>query len=334
MLSVDHSGSREPEIVLSFIIPVRNDADGLRRCLASVYRSAQGAAVEVIVADNGSTDPSTQVAREAGAQVLDLPGHRVGELRNRAADRAQGDLLAFVDADHEIADGWVSAALRTMEDVTITATGDLYHAPAGGPWVQQMYDRLRPRVPGSRPVEWLGSGNLVVRRTAFQAVRGFDTTLETCEDVDLCQRLIARGGRIVAVDAMVNVHYGDPRSLSALFRGELWRGRDNLRVSLRAPLTLRSLPSLAIPVLTLLAMAMMGVGVASAPWGGLPAAALGAIAFVALAVPLAVVIVLRTPAGERGVIYSGRALVFSAAYDFARALALVVRAGHRTRRAA
>ena len=97
---------------------------------------------------------------------------------------------------------------------------------------------------------------------------------------------------------------------------------------------LRSLPGLAIPVLTLLALAIMAVGVASAPWGGLPAAALGAIAFVALAVPLAVVIVLRTPAGERGVIHAARALVFSAAYDFARALALVVRAGHRTRRAA
>ena len=42
-------------------------------------------------------------------------------------------------------------------------------------------------------VTWLGSGNMAVRRSAFEEVGGFDTTLETCEDVDLCRKLRARG---------------------------------------------------------------------------------------------------------------------------------------------
>ena len=47
---------------------------------------------------------------------------------------------------------------------------------------------------------------------------------------------------------MRNVHFGDPATLWDLFRGELWRGRDNLRISLRGPLTWRGLPSVVIPI--------------------------------------------------------------------------------------
>jgi hypothetical protein len=317
---------------LSFVIPVLNDEAGLRRCLASVRESVQGAAVEIIVADNGSTDGSADVARQAGARVLSVPGRRVGEVRNLAASGARGDLLAFVDADHEIAAGWVTAAVDAMKDASTVAAGAYCHAPAGGPWVQQMYDRLRTRAPGSRPVDWLGSGNLVVRRTAFEAVGGFDTSLETCEDVDLCQRLLARGGRILAVDAMVNVHHGDPRTLKALFRGELWRGRDNLRVSLRGPLSLSALPSVTIPVLTLTALAAATGGSLALPWGGWPVVVAGLAAIVALAVPHTVLLVLRTPPSERGVVHAARALLFSVTYNLARALALVGRAGHGVRR--
>ena len=53
----------------------------------------------------------------------------------------------------------------------------------------------RPR--DQRDADWLGSGNLAVSRTAFELVGGFDTSLETCEDVDFCHRLRAKGQRVV-----------------------------------------------------------------------------------------------------------------------------------------
>jgi cellulose synthase/poly-beta-1,6-N-acetylglucosamine synthase-like glycosyltransferase len=196
-----------------------------------------------------------------------------------------------------------------------------------------MYDRLRPRASGSRPTDWLGSGNLVVRRSAFEAIGGFDTSLETCEDVDLCQRLVSRGGRIMAVDEMVNVHHGDPRTLSALFLGELWRGRDNLRVSLRVGLTLRSLPGLLIPVLTLIALVITVSGIVAAPWLVMPVAAVGFAALLLLAVPRAALLIRRTPSRARNLVAFSQALSFSTVYNFGRALALVARAGHGVRRA-
>jgi hypothetical protein len=321
------------ELALSFVIPVRNDAAGLQRCLASIRESLKGIHAEIIVGDNGSTDPSAKVAEAAGARVLHLPGRCVAEVRNLAAASAGGELLAFVDADNELAGGWVSAALGAMRDASTIAAGAHYRAPVRATWVQQLYDRLRGHQPGARAVDWLGSGNLVVRRSAFAAIGGFDTALETCEDVDLCQRLIARGGRIMGVDAMVSVHHGDPRTLGALFRGELWRGRDNLRVSLRVPLTLRALPGVAIPVLTLVGLGIAAVGMALLRWGSWPLVVAGFTSVVALSVPHAVLVTSRTPASERGLVPGARTLVFSVVYNVARALALVVRAGHRTRTA-
>ncbi|HEX5069852.1 MAG TPA: glycosyltransferase, partial [Vicinamibacterales bacterium] len=247
------SASLAPPAV-SIVIPVRNDARRLRRCLETLREAASGAVFEIIVADNGSTDDSARVAAEAGAIVVPLPDRRVAQVRNEAAARARGEYLAFVDADHELDPGWSHAAMRALSDPAIDAAGAQYYAPADGTWVQRAYDRLRRHRSGDHAVGWLPSGNLIIRRAAFERLGGFDAALETCEDVDLCQRLTAGGGRIMAVEGMRSVHLGDPATLAALFGGELWRGRDNLRVSLRVPLTFRSTPSVAFPIVTLLAM--------------------------------------------------------------------------------
>src|SRR5262245_48214274 len=182
-------------MTVTFIIPVKNDAQRLQRCLASLAANP-GVWPEVIVVDNGSTDESAAVARAAGARVLSVPYKRVGQLRNDAAAIARGALLAFVDADHELTTTWIAAALDVMKPVDVGAAGALYVAPDGGTWVQGTYGALRGRTVGHADVRWLGSGNLIVRREAFEAIGGFDETLESCEDVDFCQRLRNAGWRL------------------------------------------------------------------------------------------------------------------------------------------
>jgi len=317
---------------LSIIVPVRNDADRLRRCLLSIRAAKAAAAIELIVGDNGSTDASAAVAAELGAVVLSVPDARVAAVRNAAARAARGAALAFVDADHEIDPKWSAAALEILADGTIVAVGDQYHAPADGTWVQRSYDALRRHQSGTRDVTWLPSGNIVVKRAAFEQVGGFDVHLETCEDVDLCQRLAAAGGRIVATDRLFTVHYGDPRSLKALFLGELWRGRDNLRVSLRAPLTIRSIPSIALPVLDLIALVAAIAGCLIWPWWG-PWLAVAGLIGLAAGLAVRMVSLIGAPdAPRRGATAWFELLAVSIVYDIARALALVSKVGHDRRR--
>jgi GT2 family glycosyltransferase len=315
--------------VISFVIPVRDDAVRLEACLRSIAAGTPpGAAVEVVVADNGSTDDSVRVALAAGARVLVLPRARLGELRNRAAAASQGSILAFVDADHEIAPGWIAAAVEALSQSGIGAAGAPCHPPSPATWVQRSYDRLRRHPVAQEPTEWLGSGNMAVRREAFEQAGGFDTSLDTCEDVDLCRKLRAAGWQLLADERMRNVHHGDPRSLGQVFFGELWRGRDNVRVSLRRPTSGRTIASAVIPVVNLTLAVIAIIGLLS--WSRLGVG----IASAALLLLLAVV-ALRTTR-MAGVATPGewiRSFAVAAAYEGGRALAIVGRSAYRRRRA-
>lgn len=318
---------------LSFVIPVRNDAARLDRCLRSILAQPAAVPFEIIVADNGSTDTSAQVARAAGAHVLSLPNRPVSEVRNVAAQSARGELLAFVDADHELGSGWMRAATGLFDTPSVWAGGANYHAPDDGTWVQRMYDCFRGHANGTHVVDWLPSGNLVVRRSAFERVQGFDTTLESCEDVDFCRRVRAAGGTLVESGSLRSVHHGDPRTLGALFFAELWRGRDNIRVSLRERLTPRSLPSIVIPVIYLLAMAAVIVSAVSLVFGGSPTGMLVGLALmVGLTSLRAIRMLARLPAAAGRLRHAPLAWLVAFVYDNARALALVVRVGHDVRR--
>lgn len=315
---------------ISFVIPVRNDAVRLRRCLASIAANHYPAdRIEIIVADNGSADDSGVVAAQVGARVLSLPGMPVGELRNRAAESATGEILAFVDADHEIAPEWLACAAATFSEPTIAAVGALCEAPRDGTWVQRTYDLLRRRSAGIRDVDWLGSGNMAVRRAHFESVGGFDTGLHTCEDVDLCRRLRHVGLRIVQDTRLRNVHLGDPSTLGDLFRGELWRGRDNLRVSFRGPMKLSELPSAILPIAELVLIGMAIVGIALGPKGLIGSGvALGAIILTAGARAAKMV----SGHSRRSALTYSQAFAVAATYDLARAIAVIRPEGYQTRR--
>jgi GT2 family glycosyltransferase len=320
---------------ISFIVPVKNDASRLETCLRSILRNA-GAAEhhEILVVDNGSTDASADVARRLGARVLEISDNvRVSELRNRAARVANGDILAFIDADNEIVSGWTRAALESLRLERVGAVGALYLAPLDGTWVQRAYGYLRGRASGQHDTHWLGSGNIAVWRKAFDAIGGFDTTLEACEDVDFCQRLRATGLRLVSDARLKSIHHGDPETLSDLFLAERWRGRDNLRVSLRGPIRLSTLPSAIIPIVDVAMLAAAAIGVAAA----LVARNALMLTLVAVAVIVggALLRVIRTVVRDRGVrgLAILQVMLVACVYDVGRALALVTPAAHRAVRA-
>ena len=313
---------------LSFVIPVRNDAEGLRRCLRAISDgSPPGDRSEVIVADNGSTDASPAVAREMGATVLDLPGCSIAALRNEAARHARGEILAFVDADQEIASDWERAAIETLSENGVAAAGAPYAPPPAPTWVQRTYDWLREPARGRCPALWLPSGNMAVVRSYFEEVGGFDESIVTCEDVDLCRRLRNGGHRIVNEPRMRSIHYGDPATLREVFARELWRGQDNLRVTLRSRPALVEIPSVLIPVVFLISIVLVVGGLLVSPW-------IGGAGIVAGLVLVAAIVVFRTsrmianaPSVTSGDVL--RTLAVSAVYEAARALALVVRIPHR-----
>lgn len=85
--------------VVSVIIPARNAEAYLADAIRSVFGQRCGAALEVLVVDDGSTDGTAQVARDHGATVLRGSGLGVSAARNAGVQRAAGAYIAFLDAD-------------------------------------------------------------------------------------------------------------------------------------------------------------------------------------------------------------------------------------------
>lgn len=320
-----------PSVRVSFVIPVRNAARALDRCLLSIASSVDDT-VEIIVVDNGSTDDSVAVAARHGARVLAEPSRRVGGLRNAGAREAKGSILAFVDADHELAGGWLEACRNAFHDPAVGAAGRLCDPPNPGTWVQRSYACLRNRTPLMSLVDWLGAGNLAVRRDAFEQAGGFDESLEACEDVDLCRSLRSCGWHLLNVPGMGSIHYGDPERLGQVFRGELWRGRNNFRVTLRGPVSVRDLPSVLMPIALLALLVSIVPLTLALPWTGIVPLALTVLIAAGIIGLRAVVMAVR--GGVRSPLQWAACVAVAASYEAGRALAPLSRASHTTRRGA
>ena len=302
----------------------------LQRCLTSILRNGYPRdLIEIIVVDNESTDGSAAAARGYGAVIVKSPGDSVAAHRNRGARAALGSVVAFADSDHEIDRNWLETAVEVLSDSDVAATGAPYLTQPSANWVQQHYDGLRARPLRREEVTWLGSGNFAVKRSAFDKIGGFDASLTACEDVDLCNRLRLAGHRIVADPDLRSIHFGDPKTLKALFFGELWRGRDNVRVTFSGPKTFRHLRSALIPIADLICLAS---GLAALV-AGHPVIAL--LLWAAALMPAAIKAryMIRRQL-DRRVVTAAQALAVAVVFDLARALALLARGSHRARRAA
>lgn len=181
------------ESVLSVIIPAYNEERWLPRLLASIADartvSAAGAApIEVIVADNGSTDRTGEVAREHGATVVDVPTRGIAAARNAGARVATAPIVAFVDADSHLHPESFVAVLSAMEDRACIGGST-------GVTVEVWSIPLRILQAMTLPFRLIGidSGLVFCRREDFDALNGYDQSRLVGEDVDFLLRLRRHG---------------------------------------------------------------------------------------------------------------------------------------------
>jgi glycosyltransferase involved in cell wall biosynthesis len=311
--------SRPPDplgttLVVSFVIPALNEERRIGPCLQSIERLDLPPGVrgtEVIVVDNCSTDRTAEFSRTQGAVVEQVPPGHPSRARNAGARRATGEWLAFVDADCELPANWLATCgAHLLRDEHVVAAAGSMSGPAGNAtWVERAWHEIahaaRPAEP--TPVRWLPTFNLLVRRSAFESIGGFDESLSTCEDCDLGYRL-AKLGTLIADARTKVVHGGESRSLGELFRREAWRTRGNLRLALSRPFDGLNWLSLLFPPGVVVAWLVAFCGLAAALVAGLPAWPwLSASAILAAAVAL---LVFRKTAATNPLSLSKQMVVF------------------------
>lgn len=92
---------------VSVVIPVKDDATELRRCLRALALQTRPAD-EIIVVDNASADSSAEIARDAGARVVECDSPGIPAAASHGYDQAHGDLILRLDADCIPADTWIA----------------------------------------------------------------------------------------------------------------------------------------------------------------------------------------------------------------------------------
>ncbi len=250
---VDYPSSQPAGKKVAVVVPVKNDAKRLSVMLASL--SKQTVEHEVIVVDNGSSDESPSVGIPYGAKVLDGPGLRVGAMRNLGVAQTQAELLAFCDSDHEVPEDWLESAIVSLaKHPGKTMVGAPCLPPIKSTWVQSVWaiHRLRAMNHGAFETEWLGAGNMILYRRDFLEIGGFSENLVASEDVDLCHRLRAVGGRVICDPSIRNYHHGEPKSIRNFLQKEYWRGSSGIKSWVKLGFPLSEVPSLVWPLWHLL----------------------------------------------------------------------------------
>jgi glycosyltransferase involved in cell wall biosynthesis len=88
--------------MISFVVPAYNEEFELPETLRAIHAAAAGAAYEILVADDASTDATPSIARAGGAEVISIQRRQIAAARNAGARHARGEILFFVDADTRI----------------------------------------------------------------------------------------------------------------------------------------------------------------------------------------------------------------------------------------
>jgi GT2 family glycosyltransferase len=218
------------EPLVSIVMPTRDKAAVLRACVRSVEQRTAWPRWELLVVDNGSTEP------EALALLADLARrHRVlrdarpfnwSALNNRAAAEARGEHLLFMNNDMEvISPDWMGALLEHDQRPEVGAVGARLLYPDGrvqhagvvlgiGGVADHAFKHLPGDAPGYaslghvvRDVSAVTGACLMTRREVFARVGGFDERLPVAfNDIDYCLK-VGRAGLSVVYTPYALLHH-------------------------------------------------------------------------------------------------------------------------------
>jgi len=202
--------STEAQFV-SVVVVTHNGQAVIKDCLRSLLGlSYDTDRYEIVVVDAASTDATSDSVRSIATvserpivRFLSTPSRDANTARNAGLACARGDLVAFVDDDVVVPDGWLSA-------VAEGATRWPDAGCLGGP-ILPVFEHRPPRTCAghelagtsfdegdtAKPVRELWGGNMALRRSTAQRIGAFRPGLPVQQEWEWQQRLMTAGGRLV-----------------------------------------------------------------------------------------------------------------------------------------
>ena len=213
---------------VSVVVCAYNAADTLEDNLRSLHALTYPD-YEIVLVNDGSKDRTSEIARSfPKVRVIDTPNQGLSAARNVGLAEATGEIVAYTDADTRVDRDWLTHLVQPFLTSDVVASGGpnvvppddppvaqcIARAP-GGPTHVLLVDRIAEPVPGC---------NMAFRRDALLAIGGFNPIyLRAGDDVDVCWRLQARGGKIGFASAALVWHH-HRASIKAYWKQQLGYG--------------------------------------------------------------------------------------------------------------
>ena len=172
-----------PTLDYAIIIPAYNEADELPATLSAIRAAMAQQALcgECVVVDNNSNDATAQVASAAGAhRVVFEPVNQIARARNAGAKSTVARWLIFIDADTRIQPALLSNTLQMLANKSAGGGSIMQFEGDANPVGQcgiQIWNRI------SLLTKTAAGGYLYCRKTAFDAIGGFDEKLYASEEI-------------------------------------------------------------------------------------------------------------------------------------------------------
>ena len=222
----------EKENYISVVIPCYNCANTISQTLASLNQQDFSESFEIIVVNNNSSDNSYDVIKSfSNVKLLhETEIQNAAASRNRGIDNAQGNIIAFIDADCIAASNWLSEGIKGFKKSDLSRVGGRV--------------QVSPLSPSSNSIEILDTlysfcqrqlveqyqtamtGNLFIRKSLFEKIGYFNPKFFELEDIEFGQRAAQEGFSIDYVKNSVVFH--PPRhTFISLWKKSVRNGRGN-----------------------------------------------------------------------------------------------------------
>jgi GT2 family glycosyltransferase len=226
---------------ISVIIPTRDQAELLERCLHSLRDRSTYPDYEILIIDNGTTEPKTLRLLEGlewaiNTRVLKYPGpFNFSAMINRGAEEAKGSILCLLNNDTEVISAeWMETMAAELMKEGVGVVGALLLFPNGS--IQHAGDVVGGRAcvrhldstPGmdAYDVEAVTGACLMTRRDLFLRLGGLDEVNfpVAFNDTDYCLRVREAGQRIICTPRARLLHH------EMKTRGRTWKPWDLIRL--------------------------------------------------------------------------------------------------------
>ena len=213
---------------VTVIVPTKDAPQHLARCLESIFSRSTYPSFDVLLVDNGTTDPTARRLFErypVDVLPFDEP-FNFSRVNNLGAAHADGDLVVFLNNDTEVqTPGWLEEMVSLADRDGVGAVGPILRYPNGSVQhagvvlgLRGTADHVMRGFPSgadgyagtlscTREVSAVTAACLLMRRDLFLELGGFDEHFAThYQDVDLCLRIGRSGRRVLCTPRVVLRH--------------------------------------------------------------------------------------------------------------------------------